>query len=63
MYDVAVAAGRATPDTAEVIATGLGTWAVRTAEGLVPVCPPRARPPRSAAAGLGQHTREVLAGR
>jgi hypothetical protein len=63
LYDVAVTAGRAPPDTAEVIATGPGTWAVRAGEGLVPVCPPRARPPRSAAAGLGQHTREVLAGR
>ena len=76
MYDVAVAAGRATdadaaadgppPRTggpAEVVATGPGTWAVRTAEDLVPVCPPRSRLPRSSAAVLGQHTREVLAGR
>jgi crotonobetainyl-CoA:carnitine CoA-transferase CaiB-like acyl-CoA transferase len=74
MYDVAVAAARATPagdagghpvrseSSAEVVATGPGTWAVRTAADLVPVCPPRARPPRSAAARLGQHTREVLAG-
>jgi hypothetical protein len=71
MYDVAatagsalssatVAAGHATPDAAGVVATGPGTWAVRTAEGLVPVCPPRARLPRSAAALLGLHTREVL---
>src|SRR6185437_13368682 len=38
MYDVAVAAGRPadSPDPAEVIATGPDTWAVRTAEGLVP---------------------------
>jgi crotonobetainyl-CoA:carnitine CoA-transferase CaiB-like acyl-CoA transferase len=77
MYDVAVAAGRTTPDAdaaadgrpprtggpAEVVATGPGTWAVRSAEDLVPVCPPRSRLPRSSAAVLGQHTREVLAGR
>jgi len=77
MYDVAVAAGRTTPAAdaaadgppprtggpAEVAATGPGTWAVRTAEDLVPVCPPRSRLPRSSAAVLGQHTREVLAGR
>ena len=77
MYDVAVAAGRATPDVdaaadcppprtggpAEVVAAGPGTWAVRTAEDLVPVSPPRSRLPRSSAAVLGQHTREVLAGR
>jgi hypothetical protein len=46
---------------AEVIATGPGTWAVRTASGLVPVSPPRARQPRSVAAFLGRDTREVLA--
>jgi crotonobetainyl-CoA:carnitine CoA-transferase CaiB-like acyl-CoA transferase len=75
MYDVAVAAGNppsttavdpaahAVPaDPAEVIATGSQTWAVRTASGLVPVSPPRARAPRSAAARLGRDTREVLAG-
>ncbi|HET9971694.1 MAG TPA: hypothetical protein VFQ68_25900 [Streptosporangiaceae bacterium] len=63
MYDVAVAAGRATPDAAEVVATGQGTWAVRTAEDRVPVCLPRSRLPRSSAAFPGEHTREVLAGR
>jgi crotonobetainyl-CoA:carnitine CoA-transferase CaiB-like acyl-CoA transferase len=76
MYDVAVAAAnpppsaaaidpaaRAVPaDPAEVIATGPGTWAVRTASGLAPVSPPRARQPRSVAAFLGRDTREVLAG-
>lgn len=75
MYDVAVAAGRPAPDAdaaadgrpprtggpAEVVATGPGTWAVRTAQDLVPVCPPRSRLPRSSAALPGQHTREVLA--
>jgi hypothetical protein len=35
---------------------------VRTTSGLVPVSPPRARRPRSAAAFLGRDTREVLAG-
>ena len=62
MYDVAVAAGGQSArvgEPAEVVATGPGAWAVRTAEDLVPVCPPRARLPRSAAARLGQHTREV----
>jgi CoA transferase family III len=63
LSDATVGAGHAAPDAAEVVATGPGTWAVRTAEGLVPVCPPRARLPRSAAALIGQHTREVLAGR
>ena len=63
MYDVAATAGNATTDPAEVVATGPGTWAVRTAQDLVPVGPPRARLPRSAAARLGQHTRAVLAGR
>jgi len=76
MYDVAVAAANPSPsaaaidpaaravpaDPAEVIATGSETWAVRTASGLVPVSPPRARPARSAAAFLGRDTREVLAG-
>jgi crotonobetainyl-CoA:carnitine CoA-transferase CaiB-like acyl-CoA transferase len=60
----AASTARATRDAAadaEVIATGPGTWAVRTAEDLVPVGPPRARRPRSAAAFLGEHTREVLA--
>jgi crotonobetainyl-CoA:carnitine CoA-transferase CaiB-like acyl-CoA transferase len=75
MYDVAVAAGNpplsavtdpAAPpvsaDPAEVIATGSGTWAVRTASGLVPVAAPRARQPRSVAAVLGRDNRAVLAG-
>jgi hypothetical protein len=56
-------ASRATSaDPAEVIATGPGTWAVRTASGLVPVAAPRARLSRSVAAVLGRDTREVLAG-
>ena len=63
MYDVAVAAGGPSGPDAEVVATGPGTWAVRTAEGLVPVSQPRSRRPRSAAACLGRDTREVLAGR
>jgi CoA transferase family III len=73
MYDVAVAAGNPPPSTAaidpaaradpaEVIATGPGTWAVRTTSGLVPVSLPRARQPRSVAAVLGRDSREVLAG-
>jgi len=63
MYDVAAAAGRpaGTPDPAEVIATGPDAWAVRTAEGLVPVSRPSSRLPRSAAACLGRDNREVLA--
>lgn len=55
--------GVTTHTVQEAIDAGALTWAVRTAEGLVPVCPPRARLPRSAAALLGQHTREVLAER
>jgi hypothetical protein len=64
MYDVAVAAASASVPASrpEVIATGPGTWAVRTTSGLVPVSPPRARQPRSVAAFLGRDTREVLAG-
>jgi crotonobetainyl-CoA:carnitine CoA-transferase CaiB-like acyl-CoA transferase len=63
MFDVAVAASRADAGPpAEVIATGADTWAVRTAEGLVPVSPPRSRLPRSAAACLGRDNRDVLAG-
>jgi CoA transferase family III len=64
MYDVAAEAA-STPvavSPAEVIAAGPGTWAVRTASGLVPVATPRARQPRSVAAFLGRDNREVLAG-
>ncbi len=61
MYDVAVAAGHVATSAAEVVATGPGTWAVRTAERLVPVGKPRSRRPRSVAECLGRHTREVLA--
>ena len=55
------AAGAPGQDAA-VVATGPGTWAVRTEDGITPVSPPRARRPRSAAARLGQHTRSVLDG-
>lgn len=62
MYDVAVAAaGMPGPDAA-VVATGPATWGVSGEDGITPVCPPRARPPRVAAARLGLHTRYVLDG-
>src|SRR5260370_42043782 len=62
MYDVAVAAAGAPGQAAAVVATGPGTWAVSTADGITPVSPPRARRPRSATARLGEHTRSVLDG-
>lgn len=63
MYDVAVAAARTPGPDAAVVATGPGTWGVSGEDGITPVCPPRARPPRAAAARLGLHTRYVLDGR
>jgi hypothetical protein len=62
MYDVAVAATGAPGHDAAVVATGAGTWAVSTGNGITPVCQPGARRPRSAAARLGQHTRSVVDG-
>ncbi len=62
MYDVAVAAAGAPGQDAAVVATGPGTWAVSTRDGITPVAQPRARRPRSVAARLGQHTRSVLDG-
>jgi hypothetical protein len=62
MYDVAAAAAGVPGQDAAVVATGPGTWAVTTGDGITPVCPPRARRPRSVAPRLGQHTRDVLDG-
>jgi hypothetical protein len=62
MYDVAVAAAGTPGPDAAVVATGPATWGVSGEDGITPVCPPRARPPRAAAARLGLHTRYVLDG-